>query len=572
MNTFSSRRWLICTLCVAALSVADVADAQRVRFGSRDETTAASSHAPRHDGWVSVAQRYVSNSPTPTSSSSSASADEAGAEGAARSRMPAYSTMETPVYMGSPVYREPPPNSSSASAEASVATIPPAATYRVASATPISSPAASYGSSFAQPVLVAGVWDPYRIATRHAAFAGTVVSNPGLPGQFTLPQPMPRVPYYTQQPISTAGQPYVVIPEAGCAAPALTPGMPTQVMPLAAPGTVPTTAPAYVPPTVPTLGAPVMAAPPTVPTMAPPGAIPLATSKNCYFLADAIFFTRDAQIGNQPLVLLDLNAPTQSNVLLSTADLGFNFQPGPRVLLGTQFDGFRAIEASYFGIYNWNDSATINGDNNLNLPGDLGLAVPLDFFNADQMNISYKAQIHNGELNYLQYFGAASNIAWLVGFRYFNLGEKFSITSTDNQTGSSYYNISTYNNLFGGQLGARVKQACGNWSYDLTGKAGVYGNAIRSSQFIADFDNFVVRDTHASGGQVAFLGEIGLNGNYKFSECLSLRGGYQVYWIDGLSLAPNQLDFTDTPTSGTTLHKTGNMFMHGAHAGLMAQW
>jgi len=291
-----------------------------------------------------------------------------------------------------------------------------------------------------------------------------------------------------------------------------------------------------------------------------------------YVQADALVLTRDARIGNTPLVLRDNNAPTQSNVLLSTADFEFPFEVGPRILVGYQIDPYAAIEASYFGIYNWQDSHTVVGNNNLNLPGDLGLVGNLDFFNADKAVVTYDAIIHNAELNYVHSFLSNPNLAWLVGFRYFHLGEKFDITFTDNQTGSSAYKISTYNNLFGGQIGGRVGHACGRWSYDLTGKAGVYGNDIHSSQNVADFNGFTVRNTSTNGGQVAFLGELGLNGNYEFSPNWSLRGGYQVYWIEGLALAPNQLDFTDTPASGTTLNKNGGMFMHGAHAGLMARW
>ncbi len=377
---------------------------------------------------------------------------------------------------------------------------------------------------------------------------------------------MPRVPYYTQQPVAAAapGQPYVVIPEPSCAAPPVVQSAPvvmsnptsTIVGPAitAPPAAVTTPAPYFVSP--------------TVPTLAPPAAVPMI-GPHCYGYADAIFFTRDTQIGNQPLVLLDGNAATQSNVLLSTADLSFPFEVGPRVLLGREFDGFRAFEASYFGIYNWKDTQTITGDNNLNLPGDLGLAGGLDFFDADRAVVEYQSLIHNAELNYLQSYG---NVSWLLGFRYFNLQDKLFITFTDNQTGSSAYNISAYNNLFGGQLGGRVQQACGNWSYDLTGKAGVYGNVIRSSQNVSDFGGFTLRNTSNSGEQVAFIGDLELNGNYQFTPTWSLRGGYQVFWIEGLALAPNQLDFTDTPTSGTTLNKTGGLFMHGAHAGLMAKW
>ena len=384
---------------------------------------------------------------------------------------------------------------------------------------------------------------------------------------------MPRVPYYTQQPVAAAGvaQPYVVIPDPGCSAPVVSSA------PLATSAPLSTTAPIVAPPPSSTVVMPG----PTLPAYTPPPAVPTLTNpifapapvyvSSCYANFDGIFFTRDARIGSTPLVLLDMNASTQSNVLLSTSDLDFNFEAGPRLLLGHSFDPYNAFEASYFGIYSWQDKATINGNSNLNLPGDLGADNPLDFTDADQVRVTYDSVIHNAELNYVRTFG---NLSWLAGFRYFNLQERFSMAFFDNQNDTGTYHISTYNNLFGGQVGGRVvENCCGNFSYDLTGKAGVYGNVIRESQNVTDFANFnTVRNTSTDGGQVAFIGDIEFNASYQFSQCLSLRGGYQVYWVEGLALAPNQLDYTDTATSGTGLNKTGGLFMHGAHLGLQARW
>ncbi len=400
-------------------------------------------------------------------------------------------------------------------------------------------------------------------------FTGTITSNSG---QYLLPQPMPRVPYYTQQPVAAAGasQPYVVIPDPGCAAPVvssapLSSSAPFVVPPAAAP--IPSSTVVMPGPTPPAIVAPA-----AVPTLINPACVPPPVYvPSCYFDADAIFFTRDARIGNTPLVLLDMNSPTQSNVLLSTADLNFNYEVGPRLLIGHSFDPYNAFEASYFGIYNWQATATVNGDNNLNLPGDLGAANPLDFIDADQVHLTYDSVIHNVELNYVRTFG---NLSWLAGFRYFNLQERLALSFFDNQNDTGSYHISAYNNLFGGQIGGRVQEnCCGNFSYNLTGKVGVYGNVIRESQNVTDFANFsTVRNTSADGEQISFIGDIGLNATYQFSQCLALRGGYQAYWVEGLALAPNQLDFTNTATSGTSLNKTGSMFMHGAHLGLMARW
>ena len=69
-----------------------------------------------------------------------------------------------------------------------------------------------------------------------------------------------------------------------------------------------------------------------------------------------------------------------------------------------------------------------------------------------------------------------------------------------------------------------MENCCGNFSYDLTGKAGVYGNVIRESQNVTDFANFgTVRNTKAEGGQFSFIGDIEFNTTYQFSQCLSLR-------------------------------------------------
>jgi len=529
---------------------AGIAHGQRVRFegpAGNSDTASASADGSLPDGTAWVARgtsTTSSNSATPSSYASPA------AYTTYTSAPPVYTASIAPLSStpatSAPIYTtsaEPLTN-----VPVTVGPIYTASTAPLTSASVLPSPAAAYGTSIAPPPLLASTstspWDPYRVAQRPAAFSGTITSTSG---QYLLPQPMPRVPYYTQQPVATTGQPYVVIPETPAAVPTAQPGA------VVYPGPTP---PAIVsPPTVPTLG----------PALPPPAPVfPTA----CYAQVDAIFFTRNVQAGNQPLVLRDIVNPTEPNVVLSTSDLSFPFQVGPRVTLGHEFDSTYSLEASYFGIFNWHDTLTATGANNLNLPGDLGLTGGLAFIGADQVTVTYDSQVNNGELNLLHSYG---NISCLVGFRYFNLGEHLNIVANDIVDGTGFYDVNAYNNMFGLQGGARLVQACGNWSYDLTGKAGVYGNEISSSQSVEDAGT-ALRNVHTTGTAVAFLGELGLNGNYQFSQNWFLRGGYQVYWIDGIALAPEQLDFTDTPTSGTHLNKTGSLFMQGANAGLMARW
>ena len=48
--------------------------------------------------------------------------------------------------------------------------------------------------------------------------------------------------------------------------------------------------------------------------------------------------------------------------------------------------------------------------------------------------------------------------------------------------------------------------------------------------------------------------------------------GYNLLWIEGVALAPDQLDFTNTPTSGTGLTSSSGLFLHGFSAGLEGRW
>jgi hypothetical protein len=510
---------------------AGIAHAQRVRFEgpntSSGSALASSGDSSLPDGtaWVARGSSSLSNASSATPSFGSPVA------------YTTYTSAE-PIYTAStaPLTAAPP-----------ISPIYVASTAGVVPTAALPSPSAAYGASIGPPPLLASSstspWDPYRLAQRPAAFSGTITSPSG---QYLLPQPMPRVPYYTQQPVTPTAQPYVVIPE--------TPG----AVPMAQPGAV-----VYPGPTP-----PAMVSPPTVPILGPAVAPAPVFPTACYAQVDAIFFTRNVAAGNTPLVLRDIVNVTDPNVVFSTADLSIPFQVGPRITLGHEFDATYSFEASYFGIFNWHETLTATGANNLNLPGDLALAGGLAFIGADQVSITYDSQVNNGELNLLHNYG---NIACLIGFRYFNLGEHLNIDANDIVDGTGFYDVNAYNNLFGLQGGARIVQACGNWSYDLTGKAGVYGNSISSSQSVEDAGT-ALRNVHTTGAAVAFLGELGLNGNYQFSQNWFIRGGYQVFWVDGVALAPEQLDFTNTPTSGTHLDKTGSMFMQGAHAGLMARW
>jgi hypothetical protein len=288
----------------------------------------------------------------------------------------------------------------------------------------------------------------------------------------------------------------------------------------------------------------------------------------------AVFLDRDDRINDRALLIDDDPPLNADNNFLRTNNIDFNYEVGPRVILGYDFNQRIAWEAMYYGVYSWDWSANVTALDDVNVPGDLGLVPALDFFNADTATVTLDSTFHNFELNRISCLNSC--LAWLAGFRYVRLTEDFALRTTDfgflAPGGSSRYTIDTTNNLYGGQLGFRLRQLAGDFSFDVLGKAGVYGNTASQKTFVGDDAGFVLRNSETSATDVAFVGDLAFTGRYHVSSTVALEGGYSVMWIEGLALAPDQLDFTNTATSGQQIDNDGGIFIHGAHAGILVIW
>jgi hypothetical protein len=295
-----------------------------------------------------------------------------------------------------------------------------------------------------------------------------------------------------------------------------------------------------------------------------------------YFQADALYWDR-VGTGCSETLVIDTD---DGSSLFSTDDLGFNGAPGARFLIGWQprcCSACCAWELSYWGLYNWNSDGIVNGEGDLAIPGDLGLASN-NFFLADTIVIDYQSEMHNVEFNCIKSCcTGCAKIDFIAGFRYIALNDSLSLTATDLQEGTSTYDIDVHNDLYGFQLGGRfTRPLCCRWGLELTGKAGLFYNDISTDQLVTDFPNtpspFVLRDATGSRDGVAMLGEIGVVLIRPLSECWNLRLGYTAIGLGGVGLAGDQLDFTDTLDSGTEVNNTGWIFAHGALAGLERRW
>lgn len=289
-----------------------------------------------------------------------------------------------------------------------------------------------------------------------------------------------------------------------------------------------------------------------------------------YGYVDALFLARDNRTSiNTAILAQGETVPVIGTPLQTSDDPRFNMEPGVSALLGIHVDDCRAWEFGYFGILDWNAASTVTGTNSLAIPGDLGLA-SLDYFASDRISLLYTSRLHNAEFNHVW---AGECYSFLAGFRYLSLDESFVLNSTDGDTGSSDYRVRTSNDLYGGQIGARTGGDIGQLTWLATAKAGVFGNDAFQGQSVSDFPpGFFLRpETGRRSGGVAFVSDVNLTLAYAISENITARLGYSVLFIEGVALAPDQLDYTDIPTSGQALRRSG-LFAHGVNAGLGFSW
>lgn len=289
-----------------------------------------------------------------------------------------------------------------------------------------------------------------------------------------------------------------------------------------------------------------------------------------YGSAEAFILQLDHGANGSTPVILD---STSGATRLGTSDLTYSMQTGPRLVLGRAAGDAGAVELVYFGLNDWNTSKTVTGSNDLRIPGDLGLST-LDFFNVDQLTASQSATINNVEANVWRRVDDGP-VCLMAGFRYFQLNENFSISGQDTDTGASTYAIRTRNDLFGAQFGGRYREmiGAGRFGLEATAKAGIFGNGVGMNQYVSDFDNtFVVRDAVTSASRVAFVGDLGLTGLIRVTDNVNARIGYTLIWAEGVARAANQLDFSDTATSGTTLAYGQGAFLQGINVGLEVGW
>jgi len=311
-----------------------------------------------------------------------------------------------------------------------------------------------------------------------------------------------------------------------------------------------------------------------------------------YAIFDVLFLQRDNATNGAVIALQDVGGQLQP--LFTTQSLQAATAPGVRLFYGELGPDDIGWEVGYVGVYGIFGSADRTGPDNLSVPGNLGQTVT-GWSSADEIRPTYASSLNMAEFNLFTYccetecpeetiLWSHLNCGrscvctnWLFGLRWAGLDEQadLNVRCCDGDPFTAY-SVRISSQFIGPQVGVRSRRQWDNWAIEGWAKAMLAGTILSSS---ADpitsslAPGVIFRESrNLSRGGVGFIGDLNLSLVRRLTETWWLRAGYNLIWLSGAALAPDQWDFTDTPTSGTTLVGGGGLFLHGANLGIEARW
>lgn len=312
------------------------------------------------------------------------------------------------------------------------------------------------------------------------------------------------------------------------------------------------------------------------------------------FAVDYMALQRDDAGRNVNLTSLGIGGP----IVLSTGQLDFgDYKSGFRFMGALQLAAANTLEFTYFGQFNFNTHARVRSPNDdlYSVLSQFGV-VPLGGFaetdQSDFQQINYNSAFDSFEINWRLRWMAPNcryQGSWTIGVRHFILDEKFRYATSSSANGTltangfvparARFDVDTTNNLTGIQFGADT------WICLLPGlragaelQAGVYGNHMNINTTAGVNTGAPTFTERLVSNDVSFIGQLNMLATYRISQQWTIRGGYQLLFVDGVALASENFNtappatFFPPTTRVSLVNDNGNVFYHGWNIGLEFMW
>ncbi len=299
---------------------------------------------------------------------------------------------------------------------------------------------------------------------------------------------------------------------------------------------------------------------------------------------------------------------------MSTKSITFEGTPGYYTTIGRHLardtenrDHF--LEFTYWGFHSWDETRMVTGkrifpfggveSGSLFSPFDrtadiLGTNVIGGFNFADTHVFRSQSHMHNWELNarirprirkdrlvlhpsgrWRREKRPGPYYSFLYGLRAIRFGDQsqFSSRSRIIENGDVFdtfgdYHVWAGNSMVGLQIGGDLIYRYNKWSWGFRGKVAAMVNSADQTSLVRSTGFGVVPNFQTSDSRRALAAviEFGATGRYMITPHFWVTASYDLMWIAGLALAPNQMEFTTGEPSGRV--DTGaTVFYHGLTAG-----
>jgi hypothetical protein len=321
-----------------------------------------------------------------------------------------------------------------------------------------------------------------------------------------------------------------------------------------------------------------------------PGYLP---DERSYVVFDAVFLQRDNAAKERPLVV-DVTSP--ETTLISGGDPASTIGSGARLLYGDHGPEDLGWEVGYLGVWNMLSDRTATsaagtlaansaafGQQTGMAFADFARTTDLATLNSIEANVVWHS--YDGGFNrrsgrpaqrYAGYDGGS--LDWIGGFRWVNLEDSavLAVTPTGAPQASTY-SARTSSNLFAGQVGVRGRMAFERWGVEGFSKIGLGGTSLSQSQSLFDVfapDSPLRQPQSGRAGGMGLVSEMNLSAIYRITDVWGFRVGYNLMWVTGVALAPDQFVFSTSqdPGVGSGVSGTGSLFLAGGNLGLEARW
>jgi len=310
-----------------------------------------------------------------------------------------------------------------------------------------------------------------------------------------------------------------------------------------------------------------------------------------YAVFDALFLQRNNATVNRPVVV---NNTPPATIAIAAGDLQSTIGTGARLIYGNYGAEDLGWEVGYLGVYGMTAARTAtSAGGSLEAPNSI-FAGQTGLVSGFTSRVTDNTSINSVELNVVchEYDGGfnrrsgrpaqrcdgydGGHVDWIGGFRWANLQDAAVLAIPPKMSPQpSTYSVNATSNLFAAQVGTRGRMAFEQWALEGWMKIGIAGTALSQSQSIFDatkppkpYREPMASDTAGMG----MIADMNLSAIYRFNDVWGLRAGYNLMWLTGVALAPDQWNFAASRTAGTAIDGTGSVFLSGANLGLEARW